>query len=99
MNEYISRDAVIKSNSTCEKNCASCDFAIDGDSWCQGEIFVVDVLRIPAADVVTVVHCKDCLHWEPNDETGGFCKHIETIIENPDFFCAAGTKMDEEGDG
>ena len=37
-----------------------------------------------------VVHCKDCKHWEPSDETGGYCAVIETVVENPDFFCAAG---------
>lgn len=58
MTDYIDREAVIKSNRTCKKDCASCDFARDGDSWCNGKIFVVDVLQIPAADVRPVVRGK-----------------------------------------
>ena len=51
-NEYISRREAIKARKrSCDKNCLECDFAIEGDSWCNGEVFVVDLLRIPAADV------------------------------------------------
>lgn len=34
--------------------------------------------------------CKDCKHWEPSEEIGGYCNHLEIVVENPDFFCAAG---------
>ena len=51
MAEYIDREALIKGRHACKRDCATCDFAVDGDSWCEGELFVVDVLRAPAADV------------------------------------------------
>ena len=49
--DYISREAVLARRHGCVRDCSSCDFARDGDSWCQGKLFVVDVLSIPAADV------------------------------------------------
>jgi len=56
--DFISRDEIIRKRHGCKKNCASCDFAIDGDSWCQGELFIIDVLKAPAADVRPVVRGK-----------------------------------------
>lgn len=53
MDEYIEREAVIKARHNCKRNCKECDFAIDGDSWCEGEVWIVDILRIPTADVVS----------------------------------------------
>jgi hypothetical protein len=41
-------------------DCSTCDFAADGDSWCNGELFVVDLMCVPAADVRPVVRA----HWE-----------------------------------
>ena len=44
-NEYISRrDAIKARRRSCDKNCLECDFSIEGDSWCEGEVFVVDLL-------------------------------------------------------
>ena len=60
MTEYIDREAVIKARRNCNRNCENCDFAIEGDSWCNGEVWVVDILRIPSADVRPVVRGK----WE-----------------------------------
>ena len=51
MDEYIKRSDVIKARHACDRDCKSCDFAQDGDSWCMGELFVVDVINVPAADV------------------------------------------------
>ena len=52
MSDYIDREALIKKRHGCYKDCSACDFAQDGDSWCNGELFAVDVLSAPAADVV-----------------------------------------------
>lgn len=84
MADYISREAAIKYNNTCKRDCATCDFAIEGDSWCNGEIFVVNILGIPAADVAPVVHggwitvtngrggheCNKCHNYAPSFQTG-----------------------------
>lgn len=44
---YIDRDKLIKRRHGCNRDCSKCDFAEDGDSWCEGELFIVDVLRQP----------------------------------------------------
>lgn len=59
MADYISREAAMKKRHGCNRDCSTCDFAIEGDSWCQGDVFVVDILRVPAADVRPVVRA----HW------------------------------------
>ena len=58
MDYYINRDKLIKRRHGCNRDCSKCDFAEDGDSWCEGELFVVDVLRQPAADVRPVKRGK-----------------------------------------
>ena len=53
--KYISANELFKRRQGCKNNCKSCDFWIDGDSWCSGQLFVVDLLHVPAADVRPVV--------------------------------------------
>ena len=77
MRDYISREALKK-----EVYRLSTRYL---NVWHTSELLAV-IDRIPDA----IVRCKDCKHWEPNDETGGYCAVIETVVENPDFFCAAG---------
>ena len=55
------------------------------------------VLEIPAADVVEVVRCRDCRHW--NSETG-FCNlnshfsmdGLDWDVFNDDDFCSLGER-------
>lgn len=47
---------------------------------------------IPAVDAVPVIRCRDCKHSIEN------AKHIDVACEwssDPDFYCAAGERMDE----
>lgn len=49
-----------------------------------------------ALDLVKVVRCKDCKHSIEN------AKHIDVACEmsyDPDFYCAAGERMDENETG
>lgn len=51
-----------------------------------------DIKTLPAADVVEVIRCKDCVHW--NSETNG-CKRnpsVQPWYEND--FCKYGEKME-----
>lgn len=41
----------------------------------------------PAADVVAVVRCKDCMNW--NTRTG-YCSMLMMNILDEDFYCAEG---------
>ena len=81
MAEYIDRDMLLKKKHGCDrKDCSNCDFFTDGDSWCQGELFAVDVLNAPAADVV-------------ERKTGKWISYIEDgYLECP--FCGAATNCD-----
>ena len=54
------------------------------------------VYNLPTLDIF---YCKDCKHWEPSDEVGGYCRHLEIVIENPDFFCAAGEEEENNDMG
>jgi len=99
-NEYISRREAIKARKrSCNKNCLECDFAIEGDSWCNGEVFVVDLLRIPAADVRPVKRGK----WDMYQDGSGVCSVCgEAQFQHwddgkPDKFCHnCGADMREE---
>ena len=79
MTEYIEREAVIKARHNCKRNCKECDFAIDGDSWCEGEVWIVDILRIPAADVVEERHGRWAItpdEWRRHCSICGQCRPI-----------------------
>ena len=78
MDEYIKRDAV-----------KQCRFTIIGqDEW----ICAADILKIPAADVVEVVRCRDCIHRRRSD---GWCGAIVNTVTDEAaeaFFCADGER-------
>lgn len=83
MAEYIEREAVKKQmNATCrncdarfdERECGRC-----GMEWAR-EI----VRTVPAADVVEVVRCKDCKHYE---ESTGWCMKHSHFVDSNGFFC------------
>lgn len=93
MAEYINRDTLLSKKHGCNrKDCSNCDFFTGNDSWCEGELFIVDVLNAPAADVVEVVRCKDCF----NRTKSGMCiqwSRYEKIVNTPDYaFCSWGVK-------
>lgn len=92
MAEYIDRAAAVKSvlrmrrpeNSVAQNRMLS--------------IIQIDMLKLPAADVVPVVRCKDCKHsWE--DISGLCCSHGVCVDLNVpgDFYCAYG-KRKEKGE-
>lgn len=93
MAEYIEREKAIKARHGCEKKCAKCDFAIEDDSWCQGEVFVVDLLRAPSADVAPVRHGRWIFKADSSWRGGGkyecsACKYGYAIgaYHEPDEF-------------
>lgn len=89
MAEYIDRSKIIAKKHGCDnRKCSDCDFAIEGDSWCNGEIFVVDVLRVPAEDVQPIVHgmwmTKEYMYGDP--DTGTEDKWVERPAQQSDYF-------------
>ncbi len=69
LNDYIKRLDVLKCRNGCYRNCAKCEWAIDRDSQCEGEIFVVNVLEIPAADIPKWISTEEQL---PNEDEAVF---------------------------
>lgn len=53
-----------------------------------------DVMKIPAADVVEVVRCKDCKWWH----TGGcaFRKDCTADLPSADDFCSHGERKEQK---
>ena len=78
---------------------------IKANNWLNPVIpNVVNVIvdRIPAADVVEVVRCKDCRHW--GGVTFGYiCRRFSgTTLRNEtreNDYCSFGAKMDGKGEG
>ena len=61
---------------------------------------VMLMMRVPAANVVPVVRCKDCKHRDPEDkkcDCGGL-EHAHLFPVADDWFCADGERKDGDGD-
>ena len=59
---------------------------------------------IPAADVVEVVRCRDCKHWDSEtwfcDNHSTFDHHgLEWNMFSEDDFCSYGERKDGDGNG
>lgn len=93
MAEYIERDMFLKiishkpSSPTTDREDRLINYCISA------------VKNFPAADVVSVVRCKDCRY--AYDSVGGWCcSHgicVDCVVRE-DFFCADGARMDGDGD-
>lgn len=94
MNDFISREAAIK--------------ALSHGDGC-GHVCRHSIERIPAADVVEVVRCKDCKHRIVNEHYGekGYMKlkamceldsgdpfELGRYAEEDDWFCADGERKE-----
>ena len=84
MDEYIEREALILAfNLTAERS---------GDPDCPWDMSAIEteIEAMPAADVVPVVRCKDCKHYQ----TDYMC-----FLRKPDDFCSYGERKDGDGNG
>ena len=89
MAEYIDRAAAVKSvlrmrrpeNSVAQNRMLS--------------IIQMDMLKLPAADVVPVVRCKDCKHYD----IGGSCIICGFQSRKPDDFCSYGERKEGADNG
>lgn len=60
---------------------------------------VSDIEKIPAADVKPVVRCRECIHFDPDDEDGLCCSETKAMLcpaEND--FCSYGQRRDQYAD-
>ena len=87
MPEYVEREAVFAACNN-GKNAYLCS--------------VDCVLRkVPAADVVAVVRCRDCKHHQREQDpchgrTEHYCKKLSAEVYK-DFFCSYGERRGEDG--
>lgn len=98
MPEYIEREAIIKSivDEQAENHVgwgnAGYEIGYHNGLTMAKSI----VLTAPAADVVAVVRCKDCIHRL----RGGYCKTVTdaraTKPVNDNFFCGYGERRGED---
>ena len=83
--------------------CETCQHHRSGkcDTWCDcGESYQPDMTKIPTADVVEVVRCKDCVHFEAITLDSGIsvglgnCKNTNGInlYPNETDFCSYGER-------
>lgn len=92
--EYIEREAMIQrlKNTPLFSN-----FNTGGIFLRDGVIDLVE--KQPAADVVEVVRCKDCKHYEAHQPIHKkVCEKNDghLIPANPDDFCSYGERKDDE---
>ena len=97
MAEYIKRETAI------EKTEAFCDVFVT--QWTDEKV-IAWIRKLPAADVVEVVRCKDCKHWKPSGSEAGSCfENLEPIggcrwvnfCRKASDFCSYGERKDGEG--
>ena len=98
-NDFISREAAMRAIIDKQRDHTTpCRLAYEmGKKHAADEY--VDVLKsVPAADVVEVVRCGECVRAVPssNDLPMSFCTWQKTNHTN-DFFCANGKRRTDDG--
>lgn len=90
--DYISREAV-RPDTFCEGvSCQDCPFCKDP---VQGGCRIDDFVKsIPAADVVEVVRCYECIHHD-EERPFHYCRRLRRDCpDDCEFFCAFGKRKD-----
>ena len=55
----------------------------------------VGIGRIPAADVVPVIHCQECRYWKRNLENDTYCSCLRGLSDpEEDDFCSYGQRQE-----
>ena len=65
------------------------------------KIAIKDIKRLPTADVVEVVRCKDCKHWHKCLSDDGSVEYIHfsrctkgnQLANGNNYFCSSGERM------
>ena len=98
----IDANKLIKHRVGCKKNCNNCEWALDRDSHCDGELYVVNVLQAPTIEAEPVRHA----HWEFPvfaDRLDAYdprcvcseCGSVETPLTRHKYCPNCGARMDE----
>lgn len=96
MVEYIDRETAIKAVEKADYTA----IADDADS-CKADYLREIIERVPAADVVPVVRCKDCKHAYINSFSAAsgvaLCSSSAKVMQQDDF-CSYGERKDGGAD-
>ncbi len=68
------------------------DFALVGELVVHGDVHYEDLMRIPAADVMEVVRCRECKYREDEQPSMVYCPNAVGGWVNEDWFCAGGER-------
>lgn len=84
------------------------DFKTHAIPGADGEIYLAysdvrkAIAQTPSEDVVEVVRCKDCRHFNEGDpvflrtpDTCGYFSGYDDVEVNPDDFCSRGSRKDQ----
>lgn len=88
--KYVDIEDVIKT--VCD-NC--CEHSMENPFACEGCDERTEILKIPAADVVEVVRCKNCKYRGEKESPEGRwdCTLLDRLVAE-DCFCFLGTTKD-----
>lgn len=91
MSRYIDADALYQTIDAWRKKLELTYGEVDDYVECLGDVLDL-VNEQPTADVVEVVHCKDCKHFDDDDQAAGkkrcFC-YLHGEFRPMDYFCAS----------
>lgn len=96
--EYIEREAALNASKIVYIEYIEVDNEgyEDGNADVIPVVFKKDIEAIPAADVVEVVRCKDCVHYdkgENDSESWMYCKVLAKDVYD-DFYCKFGKRRE-----
>lgn len=87
MAKYIDTKYLFKCETCRHHRSGSCD------TWCEnGEVYSPNMSKIPTADVVEVVRCKDCKNYKGEEYN---CWVMRTKMKSSDF-CSYGERKSDE---
>lgn len=91
MSDYISRDAALEALDELERTSRH-----NSVLWPDHVEECREALRgVPAANVVTVVRCKDCMYYQ-KDELGRWCFNDYENELRDDDFCSHGKRKESK---
>ena len=89
----IDADALIKSIES-DRDCSDMP-----SQWIDGVNYAIDLIKLyePTIDTVEVVRCKECKHWD-NEDDAQRCSYTHNGLHwaKPDDFCSYGERKEKE---
>lgn len=84
MSDYISREAAIADFEYCTQ---------ENSTWTPQRVKTL-LMRIPTADAVPVVRCRDCIHYNGHRN----CDYFDPAVLDDDFCSYGERRLEAEGE-